>query len=77
MTLKNRSKIKKIPLIGMFWERSFLHYLWTGGVFTLLNIVLVWVLIDFLNVPTIISSSVVIGGLFILRYAVYRRLKVM
>lgn len=61
----------------LFWDRSFFHYLWTGGLFTVLNIVLVWFFIDVLKIPTIISSAVVIGGLFLGRFILYRLLKIM
>ncbi len=61
----------------LFWDKSFLHYFWTGGLFTFLNIFLVWLFIDIFKIPTLISSTVVIGGLFIIRYAVYRWLKIM
>lgn len=74
---KMSEKLKKIPIINFFWEKSFFHYLWTGGLFTLLNIVLLWLFIDYFKIPTLISSSVVIGGLFILRYVVYRIFEVM
>ena len=60
-----------------FYNKNFFHYFWTGGLFTFLNIVLVWLFIDILKIPTIISSTVVIGGLFILRFLVYRWFKIM
>ena len=65
------------PVIGHFVDPKFFHYFWTGGLFTLLNIFLVWLFIDILKIPTLISSTIVIGGLFIGRYLVYRWLKVM
>lgn len=74
-TIHNR--IRRFPVIGYFWEKSFFHYLWTGGLFTIANIILVWFFIEILRIPTVISSTVVIGGLFILRYMVYRVFKVM
>lgn len=61
----------------LFWDKSFFHYTWTGGLFTILNIVLVWLFIDVLGIPTLLSTTVVIGGLFFVRYIVYRLLKVM
>lgn len=72
-----RARMRALPFVGMFFEASFFHYFWTGGLFTVLNIVLVWFFIDVLGVSTIISSTVVIGGLFIARYVVYRLLKIM
>lgn len=70
-------RLAELPVIGLFFEKQFLHYLWTGGLFTILNIVLVWLCIDVLGIPTIVSSTIVIGGLFILRYLVYRVLHIM
>lgn len=77
MTSEKVSKIKNIPIIGYFWEKSFFHYFWTGGLFTVLNIFLVWLFIDILKIPTIVSSTIVIGGLFIIRYVVYKQFKIM
>lgn len=70
-------KMRRVPLVGYFWEKSFFHYLWTGGLFTVLNIFGVWFFIEILKIQTVISSAVVIGGLFVLRYVVYRVFKVM
>lgn len=77
MILETESRIKRIPIIRHFADVSFFHYFWTGGVFTLLNIFLVWLFIDFFGFPTLISSIVVIGGLFLLRFLVYRWFKIM
>ncbi|MFM2357835.1 MAG: hypothetical protein RJA61_572 [Candidatus Parcubacteria bacterium] len=70
-------RIKKIPIIGFFWEKSFFHYFWTGGLFTILNVFLLWLFIDVFHLPTVISSTIVIGGLFISRYVFYRLFKIM
>ena len=70
-------KFKKTPLLGFFMEKSFLHYVWTGGAWTILGIFLTWFFIDILEIPTILSSTVVIGGTFILRYVAFRLLKIM
>lgn len=70
-------KLKKMPVIGFFVEKSFLHYVWTGGVWTVLGIFLTWFFIDILKIPTILASTVVIGGTFILRYVAFRLLKIM
>lgn len=70
-------KFKKIPIIGFFAEKSFLHYLWTGGAWTILGIFFTWFFIDILKIPTIIASTIVIGGTFIARYIAFRLLKIM
>lgn len=71
------SKLRSSYVGRLFWNKGFFHYFWTGGFFTFLNIFFVWLFIDIFKIPTIISSVVVIGGLFIARYLVYRWLKVM
>lgn len=70
-------KIEDLPVVRFFWKKSFFHYIWSGGIFTVLNIFLIWLFIDILKISTLISSIVVIGGLFIFRYIVYRILNVM
>jgi len=70
-------RLRAIPVLGHFADKNFFHYFWTGGLFTLLNIFLVWLFIDIFHIPTIISSVVVIGGLFLGRYLVFRWLGVL
>lgn len=70
-------RAKQIPIIGFFWDRSFIHYVWVGGLYSILNIFLLWLFIDVFRFPTVISSSIVIGGTFILRYIMFRWLKIM
>ncbi len=71
------NRIRDSHIGRYFLNKSFFDYFWTGGLFTILNIFFVWLFIDIFKIPTIISSIVVIGGLFIARYVVYRWLKVM
>lgn len=78
MTLSRQlAGIKKIPIVGYFFERSFFHYLWVGGLYSVLNVVLLWLFIDIWRIPTLIASSAVIGGTFILRYILFKTLKIM
>lgn len=70
-------KFKKIPVLGFFAEKSFLHYVWTGGTWTILGIFLTWLFIDIFKIPTILASTVVIGGTFVLRYVAFRLLRIM
>lgn len=72
-----KNRLKDTLFGRYFLNESFFHYFWTGGLFTLLNIFLVWLFIDILKISTIISSIIVIGGLFIMRYIVFKLLKVM
>lgn len=70
-------RLRTTRIGAFFLERSFFHYFWTGGLFMVLNILLVWIAIDMLDMPTLPATTVVIGGLFIARYVVYRFLNVM
>lgn len=71
------NRLRAMPIVRHFADKSFFHYFWTGVIFTVLNIFLVWFFIDILHIPTLISSTIVIGGLFFSRYLVYRWLKVL
>ncbi len=75
--VKSRGDVYNTFLGKHLLNTSFFHYVWTGGLFTFLNIFLVWFFIDIMKIPTLIASSGVIGGLFFIRYFVYRWLKVM
>lgn len=77
MILENESKIKKLPFVGYFWEKSFFHYAWISVLYSVLNIFLLWLFIDILKIHTVVASSIVIGGTFILRYVLFRLLKIM
>ena len=57
----------------LFLDKKFFHYTWIGIVISLLNIFLLWLLIDVLHVGTIIASTFVIGATFIIRYVLFRR----
>ena len=60
----------------LFWNRSFFDYVWVSGLFSLANIFFLWLFIDILHIPTVISSIIVIGGTFILRYLLFRIIKI-
>ncbi len=78
-TLLSKLKVHahKTHIGRLFWDKSFVHYLWTGGLFTFLNIFLVWLCIDIFHVPTLIATSGVILSLFLARYVLYRILEIM
>lgn len=69
-------KVKMLPVLKHFWDRSFLHYTWISAIYSALNIFLLWLFIDIFKIPTVISSTIVIGGTFILRYLLFRWIKV-
>jgi len=50
----------------------FFKYTWVGAIFSVLNIVLLWIMIDMMHIPTLISSTVVVGGLFVAKYFAYK-----
>lgn len=60
----------------LFWSRSFLDYAWVSALFSLANIFFLWLFIDVLRIPTVISSVIVIGGTFVLRYVLFRLIKI-
>ena len=65
-TLTQRTK-------NLFLDKKFFHYTWIGIFISVLNIALLWLLIDEFNVPTIVASTLVIGATFIIRYVLFRR----
>ena len=54
-------------------RKNFFSYLWIGAFVTLLNIFLLWLLIDKFYIPTIISSSLVILGIFFFKFWLYKK----
>lgn len=54
-----------------------MHYTWIGIFISLLNIFLLWLLIDNLHIPTVISSTLVVLGTFILRYVLFDSFKIL
>ncbi len=70
-------KFRNFPVIGMFFDKSFLHYTWVSILFSVINIFLLWLFIDIFRIHTVIASTAVIGGTFILRYAFFRVFKIM
>lgn len=54
-----------------FMQKGFLKYTSTVISFHVANVVLMWLFVDILRIPTVISSSIVVVGLFILRFIVF------
>jgi len=77
VTALNQWKLKteKNQFVKIFYDRKFVQYTLISGIYSVLNIFLLWVFIDICKIPTVISSSVVIGGTFILRYILFRWIK--
>lgn len=61
----------------LFLDKKFAHYTWIGIFISLLNIFLLWLLIDMFGIPTIVSSTLVIAGTFILRYVLFDSFKIL
>ncbi|MSU74065.1 hypothetical protein EXS56_02915 [Candidatus Kaiserbacteria bacterium] len=60
----------------LFLDKKFFHYTWIGIVISVLNILLLWLFIDILGIPTVISSTIVVLGNFFLRYVLLVLFKV-
>jgi putative flippase GtrA len=58
--------------LGRIKNHSFFKYAWIGAFFSVLNIFFLWLFIDIFGIPTLISSTIIIGGLFALKYLFYR-----
>lgn len=54
-------------------KKSFIVYSEVGIFIAILNIVLIWLFIDVLSMPTIIASTIVVGGLFLLKFYLYKK----
>lgn len=61
----------------LFVDRKFFYYTCIGILISVLNIFLLWLFIDVFGIPTVISSTVVIGATFIFRYVLFRVFGVM
>jgi putative flippase GtrA len=63
--------LRQTAMGRLFWDKRFLNYTWIGILISLLNVFLLWLFIDILDIPTVVSSVVVIGATFIIRYLLY------
>jgi hypothetical protein len=54
-------------------NKNFITYTLVGAFISLLNIILVWVLIDFFHVHTLIATSGVVGFLFLFKFYLYKK----
>ncbi len=52
----------------LFWDKKFFHYTWIGLLVSASNVFLLWLFIDIMGIPTIISGIIVVGITFIVRY---------
>ena len=70
-----RARTNKIG--RLFLDKKFVHYTWTSIFISVLNIALLYLFIDILGIPTLISSTIVIGSTFITRYFLFDYFKVL
>ncbi len=61
----------------LFLDKKFMHYTWIGIFISLLNIFLLWLLIDIMGIPTVISSLLVVILTFVLRYVLFDSFKIL
>ncbi len=59
-------------IIKEFFSKDFINYSGVSIFISVLNIILLWLLIDIIDIPTIISTTLVVGGTFVLRYFLYK-----
>ena len=71
------SRIKDTRIGQLFLNKKFMHYTWIGIFISLLNIFLLWLLIDIFRVSTVLSSILVVVGTFILRYVLFDFFKIL
>jgi hypothetical protein len=74
--ISSMERLRRAPVFGMFFETAFIHYAWTGAFISALNIFLLWVLIDRLHIETVVASTGIVGGTFVLRYMLFRSLDI-
>ncbi|HEY4524547.1 MAG TPA: hypothetical protein VJL36_02205 [Candidatus Paceibacterota bacterium] len=58
-------------LLSQFASRRFFNYFWISILISVINIIALWLLIDFLDVPTLLATTLVIGSTFIGRYILF------
>ena len=50
---------------------NFSKYSFIGLFITIINIIMLYFMIDILGISTIVSSTIVVGGLFIIKFILY------
>ncbi len=61
----------------LFLNKKFFHYAWIGVFISLLNIFLLWLLIDIFHIQTVVSSTLVVTFNFLFRYVLLDYFKIM
>lgn len=71
-----KSRILHSVIGRLFLDQKFFYYTCIGIFFAVLNVFLLWLLIDVFSMPTVVASSLVIGFTFIFRYVLLHFFKV-
>jgi len=66
-------KLTNFTTAATIKNKNFIIYTLVGAFISLLNIILVWVLIDFFHVHTLIATSGVVGFLFLFKFYLYKK----
>jgi len=74
---KTIARLNATKIGRLFLNKKFLHYTWIGIFISVLNIFLLWLFIDVLGIYTVVASTLVIGGTFILRYVLFDSFEVL
>lgn len=53
---------------------GFTKYTFIGFIISLLNIILLYVMIDIFHISTIVSSTIVVCSLFVLKFILYKKI---
>lgn len=72
-----KTRIVQSSMGRLFLDKKFFRYTLIGIFISVLNIFLLWLLIDVMGIPTIISGTMVVGGTFILRYVLFSVFKIL
>ncbi len=71
------TRLRNTKFGRLFFDKKFVRYTWIGIFISILNIFFLWLLIDIFGIPTIISSTSVIGVTFVLRYVLFDVFKIL
>lgn len=74
---RGMTRLRETRMGRLFLDKKFAHYTWIGIFISVLNIFLLWFFIDIFHISTIISSTLVVLGTFILRYVLFDSFKIL
>lgn len=71
--MKSKHLLKVVDHRYIRKYKGFINYTWIGLATAVIYIIFLWLLIDILHIPTVISSTVTVGGMFLLKYYLYKK----